>query len=73
MRPASSLESEGLDSLRSCLATVDLTPQIDKDRNHAGLRGVGDGLAVFVNRKPVDDSDTALRRAIKSALRAGSI
>ena len=66
---------EGLDltSMRSCLAAVDVQPQIDKDRDHAGGRGVGDRPALFVNRKPVDDSDAALRRAIESAVRADSI
>ncbi|NRA00531.1 MAG: hypothetical protein HRU01_28930 [Myxococcales bacterium] len=73
LRTASSLESESLDSMRSCLAAVDVQLQIDKDRNHAGVRGVGDRLALFVNREPVDDSDAALRRAIESAIRAGSV
>ena len=68
-------EGEGLDPsfMRSCLADVDVGPQIDKDRVHAGERGVGERPALFVNRKPSDDSEASLRRAIKSAFRAGSI
>jgi hypothetical protein len=66
-------EGLGLASMRSCLATVDVQPQIDKDRGHAGQRGIGDGPALFVNREPVDDSDAALRRAIEAAVRAESI
>ncbi len=62
-----------LDSMRSCLGAVNVEPQIDKDRNHASARGVGDELAVFVNREPVEDTDAALRRAIESALLAGSV
>ncbi len=68
-------ERKGLDlaSMRSCLAAVDVQPQIDKDRDQAGERGIGDRPALFVNREPVDDSDAALHRAIQSAIRAGSV
>jgi hypothetical protein len=59
--------------MRSCLTAVDIQPQIDKDRDHAGRRGVGNRPALFVNQEPVDDSDAALRRAIQSAIRAGSV
>jgi hypothetical protein len=58
---------------RSCLAEVDVQPQIDKDRQHADQRNIRDRPALFVNRKLVDDSDAALRRAIESATRANSI
>jgi protein-disulfide isomerase len=60
-------------SLGSCLAAVDVQPQVDKDRAHARQRGVGGRPALFVNGKPVDDSEAALRRAIAAAIRAGSI
>ena len=68
-------EREGLflDSMRSCLAFVDVQSQIDKDREHARDRDVGDRPAWFVNREPVDDSDAALRRAIESVIRGESI
>ncbi len=66
-------EGLALAAMRSCLAAVDVQPQIDKDRGHASGRGVGDRPALFVDREPVDDSDAALRRAIQSAIRAESI
>lgn len=58
---------------RSCLASVNVQSQIDKDRQHAGQRNVGDRPAVFVNRKRVDAFDAALRRAIVTADRENSI
>ncbi len=66
---------EGLDlaAMRSCLAAVDVRAQIEKDRDHARERGVANRPALFVNGKPVDDSDAALRRAILSAIRADSV
>ena len=72
-------EREGLSlsSTRSCLAAVDVKPQIKKDRDHASERGIGDRPALFVNREFVNrepgDSDAALRRAIASAIRSDSI
>lgn len=61
------------EALRSCLASVNVKPQIDKDRDHAKQRGIGDVPAIFVNQKRVDNSEPALRRAIQEALRAGSV
>ncbi len=66
-------EGLGLASVRSCLAAVDVQPQIDKDREHARERNIGDRPAWFVNREPVDDSDAAPRRAIESVIRGESI
>ncbi len=68
-------EREGLAvaSMRSCLASVDVTLQIDKDRSHARERGVGNGPALFVNQEPVGNSDAELRRAIEAAIRARSV
>lgn len=60
-------------STRSCLATVDVQPQIEKDRQHAAQRNVADRPTLFVNRKLIEGSDAALRRAIESATRANSI
>ena len=51
----------------------DVQAQIDKDRDHAKQREIGDGPAMFVNQEPVENSDAALRRAIEEALRAGSV
>ena len=55
-------EGLGLASVRSCLAAVDVQPQIDQDREHARERDIGDRPAWFVNREPVDDSDAAYRK-----------
>jgi len=70
LRENAKLTSE---TLRGCLTTVDVQAQIDKDRDHANHRGIGDDPAIFVNQISVENSGSALRRAIEAALRAGSV
>lgn len=68
-------QAQGLDrdTTRACVGRVDVEAQIEKDRNHAKEHGIGSLPAVFVNRERVDDSEEALRRAIQSVLRRGSV
>lgn len=62
-----------LDSLRHCAANADLSAQIERDRSHAKERGIRAFPAVSVNREPIPSSAESMRRAIRAAVREGSI
>ena len=65
----------GLDAvkIRDCVERQDVRPQVDKDLQHARLRGVSSFPAVSVNLEMVPNTDTAIRKAIKRVLQDDSI
>ena len=69
--PLLDLASEkGLDrnATRSCFDEIDVTNQIDKDRQHARERSIPSFPAVSIDREMVSDTVPAIRLAIRRAM-----
>ncbi len=68
--------SEGVwtrEALRHCAANVDLSAQVERDRQHALERGMHSFPAVSVNRTRTPSTLESIGRAIRLALQQGSI
>ena len=61
-----------VEQARTCLAGVDVDPQIMKDREHASNRGLNRYPAVTINRVPVTAREDALRQAVRELLEDSS-
>ncbi len=68
-------ERHGLarDDLATCLSGVDVSAQMQKDRQHAAERGFSSLPSISINRSPVAEEPAALRAAIGEVLRRESI
>ena len=66
--------AEGLevDGVKECVARIDVSAQVERDRAHALERGLTHFPAVTVNRESVPIRDDTLRKAIRTIIRDAS-
>jgi hypothetical protein len=60
----------GLDrnATRHCLDEIEVGAQLDKDRQHAEQRGIRSFPTISIDRTAVEDTDRAIRRAIRQSM-----